>query len=511
MSPWSRKKRSTGDDEGVPDTKAAMSGNADGERSPTLTYEDYIVWYSRASQRYLEPARSSAERMLKEFLDLNIDPVDRGRFRVSTSRVKSAQRSFAKLSGDKYRPRFTDYDHVPNLIDDLVGLRLICNNLSDINTFQEVVGELPIDDGSQVALSVELDSQRDYFADPKPSGYRAFHVNFVVPVAQAQGTKRVRVEVQVRTLLQDGWGELTHEDTYKPGSTVPDWIVRMSLRMADLLAAVDNIAQDLRTGLDVESQKAIEVEAAPAEVAQVDIVDGSTSVSAEHPPLGLGQDQLRAALIREARSIVDSIERPTGLASISQTLTARFGTDITQVWSRSGGFKLFLQSQIEGITITGPMPGYVHPHNAELADWPPLGEAVERVPDVLRELRTHEKALPLIPSDRMAQAIESVASVLQAADYTPTDSGRVSSTQLASLARLARADGEQNGHLVVRPHAHYILWTLNRAGSIAPTITAADIRLVLLNAILGHLDRSGLLKKNNTAGDDISRWLAGRL
>ena len=225
-----------------------------------LRYEDYLEWHEVARRSIFDPALSIAIRLIEDLLDQNIDEVDRGRFRISTSRVKSAQRSFAKLNREKYQHQFVGFDTIPDILDDFVGVRLVCNNLSDINRLKEVFGELPVQDGSIGGLAVEEDSQRDYFSNPKPSGYRAYHLNLVVPVTQMNGSRGVRVEIQARTLLQDGWGELTHEDTYKPGSTVPDWIVGMSLRMAELLAAVDNIAQDLRTGLDVEAQLSVEAE-----------------------------------------------------------------------------------------------------------------------------------------------------------------------------------------------------------------------------------------------------------
>lgn len=169
-----------------------------------VKYEDYLKWYETARRSIFDPALSIAIRLIEDLLDQHIDEVDRGRFRISTSRVKSAQRSFAKLNRPKYQHRFTDYDSVPDILDDFVGIRLVCNNLSDINRLKEVFGELPVQDGSISGLAVEEESQRDYFSNPKPSGYRAYHVNLVVPVAQMNESRDVRVEIQARTLLQDG-------------------------------------------------------------------------------------------------------------------------------------------------------------------------------------------------------------------------------------------------------------------------------------------------------------------
>jgi len=54
----------------------------------------------------------------------------------------------------------------------------------------------------------------------------------------------------VRTLLQDSWGELTHEDTYSKSGELPPLVEVLSTRMADLLATLDDIAEDLRNELD---------------------------------------------------------------------------------------------------------------------------------------------------------------------------------------------------------------------------------------------------------------------
>lgn len=492
-----------------------------------LRYDDYVDWYGAARRSYLEPAMLTACRLVNELLDTKVDPIDRARFRISTSRVKTAQRSFAKLSNDKYRGKVAAYAQVPDIIDDLVGLRLVCNNLSDINTLQEILGELPVENESVTGMAVEPASHRDYFSNPKASGYRAYHVNLVVAVPQMQGSLRVRVEVQARTLLQDGWGELTHEDTYKPGSTVPDWIVGMSLRMAELLAAVDNIAQDLRTGLDVESQRAVLAVNNGAEREVAFVSNGASDVVVPVPTLeDVGHAkraerangatlleernddfQIQEALLNETRRLVSGLSKPTALASLAQHLNVIFGTEITKTWARFGGFKRFLEFAAPDAVLSGPAPGYIHPLHAPVPDgWTTEDTGTGQIPDIIRELRTYDKAIPLVGAERLNDVIVAVGSVLRAAEPGELF-GNATASQIEGLARAARSDAESRKRLVVRPHAVYVLQAVNRAGRIASDVTDEEVRGIIFDRVIAASDANSLIDDRAAIGHELCRWL----
>jgi hypothetical protein len=94
------------------------------------------------------------------------------------------------------------------------------------------------------------DFEDDYIKAPKDSGYRALSLLVGVPVAVGDRTEPITCEIQIRTLLQHAWGELTHEDTYKPEMKTPELIVILSKRLANTLAVLDEIAQDIRNELD---------------------------------------------------------------------------------------------------------------------------------------------------------------------------------------------------------------------------------------------------------------------
>ena len=68
-------------------------------------------------------------------------------------------------------------------------------------------------------------------------------INLKTAVNAGLSREVVACELQLRTLLQESWGELTHEDTYKPGSSALRLVTTLSRRMADLLATLDDMAE----------------------------------------------------------------------------------------------------------------------------------------------------------------------------------------------------------------------------------------------------------------------------
>lgn len=336
-----------------------------GESAASLpfTYAEFSNWYESHCARSLEPARLALVRLLQEQLEKGVSELDRHRIRVGASRVKKPLRVWAKLQKPKYDGLITDMESIPAHIDDLVGVRIVCNNHADLAAVQGMLTGLPTSaEAASFGLAAEPGSQRLYMDSPKPSGYRAFHINLVTPVAALSGVSHVRGEVQVRTLLQDGWGELTHEDTYKPGVELPPLVITLSRRMADLLATVDDLAQDLRQELDRLAQSAVDDAGSPPM--------GTPSVLAPEAPSAAGEVD-PALVLDEAERIVRDLRQPASLASIAARLQGTFGTSVRRRWAGYGSFKALLVAAVPDVNIVNVGPGYVVPVGAQPSNtWP---------------------------------------------------------------------------------------------------------------------------------------------
>lgn len=338
------------------------------EGSPLpFSYAEFSKWYEKLTRNRLEPARLTFERILNEHLDRELSDFDRYRVRISASRVKQPLRVWAKMQKPRYIGRINKLADIPSTIDDLVGIRIVCNNLSDIDFLKSILDAMPDSDPEdQQPIATQPDSQKHYLEDPKPSGYRAYHINLVTIVPAAGEMARITGELQVRTLLQDGWGELTHEDTYKPGVKLPPLVETLARRMADLLATVDDLAQDVRNELDRIAQNSVEDENAKTDAAS------SEEVAAPLDENQVAQEeQTKSLVLAETARIVGGLERPAPLAAIATILQGTFGAGLSPNWLGYRNFKSLLVDAVPGVTIVSVGPSYVIPQGATPSpEWP---------------------------------------------------------------------------------------------------------------------------------------------
>lgn len=124
---------------------------------------------------------------------------------------------------------------------DAVGVRLVCNFISDINRC--------------LALFEQADwctvvKKKDYITNAKPNGYRSYHLilDVVEPYEDVDGHRpgHFFVEVQLRTIAMDSWASLEHEIKYKHYVANPERIGRELKRCADQLASCDVQMQTIR-------------------------------------------------------------------------------------------------------------------------------------------------------------------------------------------------------------------------------------------------------------------------
>lgn len=168
------------------------------------------------------------------------------------SRTKQLKNFLLKLE-KKGWPEF----YLPTeIVHDLIGARIICWFHDDC------YGMLNLLQDSK-RLDVLPGSIEDYNKSPKPSGYRAIHLLSDVTydqVVHKGRTKRIvagkmTCEIQIRTLFQDAWGELTHQMHYKipePERTPYNELVSS---LADRLFIEDKAAMAIRKTIRTEKQK----------------------------------------------------------------------------------------------------------------------------------------------------------------------------------------------------------------------------------------------------------------
>ncbi len=137
---------------------------------------------------------------------------------------------------DKLRRRGYDVtiDNIYAYIQDVAGIRVICNYLDDIYYLRSLLTR---------SESFKVLREVDYIQQPKESGYRSLHLICDVPIVISEGTLHLPVEIQLRTIAMDMWASLEHELHYKTAARVTRDIVRELRDCADSIAQLDERMQ----------------------------------------------------------------------------------------------------------------------------------------------------------------------------------------------------------------------------------------------------------------------------
>lgn len=119
------------------------------------------------------------------------------------TRIKSADSIINKLR--KNNLDFT-LENVEKYINDIVGVRIICAFESDVFELIDILRRSSV---------IHIIKEKDFISNPKPSGYRSYHLIVEVPVELINGKVLVKAEIQIRTLAMDLWASLEHKLKYK--------------------------------------------------------------------------------------------------------------------------------------------------------------------------------------------------------------------------------------------------------------------------------------------------------
>lgn len=127
-----------------------------------------------------------------------------------------------------------------NLLD-IAGIRVICCYISDIYNIVDLLCRR--DDYIII-------KQKDYIKNPKPSGYRSYHMIINVPVHLSDKKYYAPVEIQIRTIAMDFWASLEHQLKYKTSNVVTPEISQQLLECAERIARTDMEMQEIFTKIN---------------------------------------------------------------------------------------------------------------------------------------------------------------------------------------------------------------------------------------------------------------------
>jgi putative GTP pyrophosphokinase len=123
---------------------------------------------------------------------------------------------------DKANQKSIPLDKLETEMQDIAGLRMMCQFVDDIKRVVELL---------RLRNDFEIVEERDYISHKKASGYRSYHVVIRYPVQTIQGEKKILVEIQIRTLAMNFWATIEHSLNYKYRGQFPEDI-RVRLQRA---------------------------------------------------------------------------------------------------------------------------------------------------------------------------------------------------------------------------------------------------------------------------------------
>ncbi len=186
-----------------------------------ILYERYRPTYEKSLMRLQKYIR---KLLLKTDINFNIK-----------YRLKSFDSYFQKLI--RYRQKGID----PLIINDIIGLRIICPFLEDVERVERILR-----DNFNV---LEIEHKHAHKAVTEFS-YEAVHLTLELPEKYFEGFipySGPTCEVQLRTILQDAWAEVEHELIYKANFSMLNEPVKRKLASLNAtLTLSDIIFQEIR-------------------------------------------------------------------------------------------------------------------------------------------------------------------------------------------------------------------------------------------------------------------------
>ncbi|BCR03865.1 (p)ppGpp synthetase [Desulfuromonas versatilis] len=199
--------------------KTTSPGSLDRQRLKSI-YESLRPAYEAALQAVLREIRACLER--------------HGHSPNIKYRVKRFENYFEKLG------RF-DQGGKPQALSDLLGLRIICPFLEDLETVEGLLVK------NFEVVELERKGARHSFRE---FGYDSVHLLIRLDrelLGETLPHSAAVAEVQLRTILQDAWAEVEHELIYKSDISLPNESVKRKLASLNAtLTLSDLIFQEIR-------------------------------------------------------------------------------------------------------------------------------------------------------------------------------------------------------------------------------------------------------------------------
>jgi putative GTP pyrophosphokinase len=138
---------------------------------------------------------------------------------------------------DKLQKKNIPMDKIVEEMDDITGIRIMCQFTDDIKKVVEIIRQRE---------DMRIRQEKDYITSAKESGYQSYHLILDYDVITAKGTTTIQAEIQIRTLAMNFWATIEHSLQYKYKKGIPEDIRGKLKSAANATVALDHEMSSVR-------------------------------------------------------------------------------------------------------------------------------------------------------------------------------------------------------------------------------------------------------------------------
>lgn len=183
-----------------------------------------VKLYKKRRHKYLE-LKTEVELILRESLKENNII-----FHSIESRVKSISSFRDKALREKY-------DNPAEEITDLAGIRIVTLFEKEIYQISDIIKKI-------FKIDYKKSEDKSDLLDADKMGYKSIHYiaelsNDKIVRSELEKLKKLKFEVQIRSILQHAWAEIEHDRNYKFKGKLPKHLQRRFYALAGMLEIAD--------------------------------------------------------------------------------------------------------------------------------------------------------------------------------------------------------------------------------------------------------------------------------
>ena len=191
---------------------------------------DIVMWH-----RLLYPYEQAVDELMLKFNYMKKEYQVFGRY-CPIEHVIGRVKSITSIL-DKLQRKNVPLERVEQEIEDIAGIRIICQFVEDIDRVVNLIKN---------RTDMKVKCEKDYVSHMKTSGYRSYHMIILYTVNTIHGPKELSAEIQIRTMAMNFWATIEHSLQYKYKENIPEYIQQKLLDASEAIIEVDHEMSDVR-------------------------------------------------------------------------------------------------------------------------------------------------------------------------------------------------------------------------------------------------------------------------